>query len=210
VTSLTKSRSSNVSWLKTTVAALGAASLAGVCVVAPLSASTEASAEVVPLAQGEVMNQKLMAEATAESDFTLPSVSVSEIPKKKEEPKKDDEDQADEEEPEDDGDSSAPATGTPDPGSAQEAAQKYVGSGKEFDCLVALWDRESSWNVYAQNAGSGAYGIPQALPGNKMADAGSDWKTNADTQIRWGLGYIKDRYGSPCAAWGHSNANGWY
>ncbi len=103
-----------------------------------------------------------------------------------------------------------PAAGTPDPGSAQAIAFTYVGPGEEFDCLVALWNRESHWNVFAYNAGSGAYGIPQALPGNKMASAGDDWETNPDTQIRWGLGYINGRYGSPCGAWAHSQSVGWY
>ena len=80
----------------------------------------------------------------------------------------------------------------------------------QFGCLVSLWDRESGWNVYAQNPSSGAYGIPQALPGSKMGTAGSDWQTNAATQIAWGLGYIADRYGSPCGAWSHSESAGWY
>ena len=73
-----------------------------------------------------------------------------------------------------------------------------------------LWTRESNWNVYADNPSSSAYGIPQALPGSKMASAGPDWENNAVTQIKWGLGYIQDRYGSPCAAWGHSESHGFY
>jgi hypothetical protein len=73
-----------------------------------------------------------------------------------------------------------------------------------------MWNRESSWNVSAQNPSSGAYGIPQALPGDKMASVASDWRTNPATQIKWGLGYIKDRYGSPSAAWTFWQANGWY
>src|SRR5690606_41994715 len=80
----------------------------------------------------------------------------------------------------------------------------------EFDCLVALWNKESHWNVYAHNVRSGAYGIPQALPGDKMATVGADWATNPVTQITWGLGYISGRYGTPCGAWGHSQAKGWY
>lgn len=80
----------------------------------------------------------------------------------------------------------------------------------QFGCLLTLWNRESHWNPYAQNSSSGAYGIPQALPGSKMASAGSDWQTNPETQIRWGLGYIANRYGSPCGALGHSNSVGWY
>jgi hypothetical protein len=83
-------------------------------------------------------------------------------------------------------------------------------SGSQFGCLVSLWNRESHWQINAANPSSGAYGIPQALPGSKMASAGPDWRTNAETQIKWGLGYIQDRYGSPCGAWGHSLAHGWY
>ncbi len=83
-------------------------------------------------------------------------------------------------------------------------------SAGQFSCLDPLWTRESGWNPYASNAGSGAYGIPQALPGSKMASAGADWQTNPATQIRWGLGYIQATYGSPCGAWGHEQGYGWY
>lgn len=108
----------------------------------------------------------------------------------------------------------APRAAAPSPGSAQAIARDMVlargwGEG-EFNCLVSLWNKESGWNVYAQNPSSGAYGIPQALPGNKMASAGGDWQTNAATQIEWGLGYISGRYGTPCGAWGHSQNVGWY
>ena len=108
----------------------------------------------------------------------------------------------------------APAVAPPTPsGSAQQIAMgmlaSYGWSSSQFSCLDPLWQRESGWNVYAGNA-DGAYGIPQALPGSKMATAGPDWQTNAATQIRWGLGYIQSRYGSPCAAWAHSQATGWY
>jgi hypothetical protein len=83
-------------------------------------------------------------------------------------------------------------------------------TGSEWQCLDNLWTRESHWNYQASNASSGAYGIPQSLPGSKMASAGSDWKTNPVTQIKWGLGYIADRYGTPCKAWSHSESTGWY
>ncbi|MGH8791862.1 MAG: lytic transglycosylase domain-containing protein [Stackebrandtia sp.] len=86
-------------------------------------------------------------------------------------------------------------------------------NGFELDqmpCLEPLWDKESGWNEQASNGGSGAYGIPQALPGDKMASHGSDWETNPATQIAWGLDYISGRYGDPCSAWEHSEANGWY
>lgn len=109
---------------------------------------------------------------------------------------------------------SAPAVGVPDPGTAQaiayEMIQGYGWGDDQFSCLVALWNRESHWNVYAHNSSSGAYGIPQALPGSKMASAGADWETNPATQIAWGLGYIAGRYGSPCGAWAHSEDVGWY
>jgi hypothetical protein len=79
----------------------------------------------------------------------------------------------------------------------------------QYDCLVALWNRESGWRYNAYNASSGAYGIPQSLPGSKMASAGADWETNPATQITWGLNYI-GRYGNPCGAWAHSESSGWY
>lgn len=108
----------------------------------------------------------------------------------------------------------APAVGSPDPGSAQAIAYDMVlargWDQAQYECLVALWNRESRWNVYAHNGSSGAYGIPQALPGSKMASAGADWETNPVTQITWGLGYIEGRYGTPCGAWEHSQRKGWY
>lgn len=101
-----------------------------------------------------------------------------------------------------------------DPGSARAVAKAKVadrGWGSEqFQCLDKLWQKESGWNVSAANPTSSAYGIPQALPGSKMASAGADWETNAATQIEWGLGYITDRYGTPCDAWAHSVSVGWY
>lgn len=83
-------------------------------------------------------------------------------------------------------------------------------SSDQFSCLDSLYMSESGWRVNADNPSSSAYGIPQALPGSKMATAGSDWATNPVTQIRWGLGYIQDRYGSPCSAWGFKQSNNWY
>ncbi|HET6480065.1 MAG TPA: lytic transglycosylase domain-containing protein [Actinoplanes sp.] len=80
----------------------------------------------------------------------------------------------------------------------------------QFSCLEKLWKKESGWNHKATNRSSGAYGIPQALPGSKMASSGGDWKTNPATQIDWGLGYIEGRYDTPCGAWGHSQDVGWY
>ena len=99
-------------------------------------------------------------------------------------------------------------------GSPQRIAEAMLGSfgwsSSQFSCLDPLWAHESGWSVTAYNAGSGAYGIPQALPGSRMASAGPDWQTSAATQIRWGLGYIKGTYGSPCGAWDHEQATGWY
>jgi hypothetical protein len=99
-------------------------------------------------------------------------------------------------------------------GSPQQIATGMLGSYgwslSQFGCLLPLWNEESGWNPYASNPGSGAYGIPQALPGDKMASAGADWQTNPATQIRWGLGYIQGVYGDPCGAWAHEQAYGWY
>lgn len=86
----------------------------------------------------------------------------------------------------------------------------YGWSSAQFAALDNLWTRESNWSVTATNGSSGAYGIPQSLPGNKMASMGSDWRTNPVTQIKWGLSYIKDRYGSPNQAWAHFQSRGWY
>jgi hypothetical protein len=83
-------------------------------------------------------------------------------------------------------------------------------SADQFSCLDSLWASESGWRVTADNPHSSAYGIPQALPGSKMSSAGPDWATNPVTQIRWGLGYIQDRYGSPCSAWSFKQGRGWY
>jgi uncharacterized protein YabE (DUF348 family) len=98
-------------------------------------------------------------------------------------------------------------------GSAQAIAAGMVAArgwdGNQFSCLVSLWNKESGWRTDAANP-SGAYGIPQSLPGSKMASVGADWQTNPATQITWGLNYIAGVYGTPCAAWGHSQATNWY
>ncbi|MGY1454525.1 aggregation-promoting factor C-terminal-like domain-containing protein [Streptomyces sp. SS8] len=88
-------------------------------------------------------------------------------------------------------------------------AQQIVGAG-QFQCFSNIVERESGWNYKAQNPSSGAYGLVQALPGSKMASAGADWQTNPATQIKWGLNYMNDRYGSPCGAWEFWQANHWY
>ena len=102
----------------------------------------------------------------------------------------------------------------PDPGTAQSIAFNMLPSfgfsaSGQFGCLNNIWTRESGWRYNAENA-SGAYGIPQALPGDKMASAGADWATDPTTQIRWGLGYIKSVYGSPCQAWAFWQVHDYY
>jgi len=94
-------------------------------------------------------------------------------------------------------------------GEVKEYAASLV-AADQFGCLDALFQRESGWNPTAKNRSSSAYGIPQALPGSKMASAGSDWETNPLTQVRWGVSYVNARYGSPCGAWAHSESHGWY
>jgi hypothetical protein len=91
----------------------------------------------------------------------------------------------------------------------QQWAKARVGA-TQYACLYKLWKRESGWRWNALNRSSGAYGIPQALPGSKMASAGADWKTNPITQVKWGLRYIKSRYGTPCGAWAHFVSHHWY
>lgn len=172
------------------------AAFLGVVAVAPFTTDTAMAEEYEPLKPGEKLNQQLMTEATEASAFSIERFEEEVMPAPKPAATS--------------ARGVAPAAGTPDPGSAQAIALGYVGAGSEFDCLVALWNKESRWNVFAHNKSSGAYGIPQALPGEKMASAGADWATNPDTQIRWGLGYITGRYGSPCAAWAKSQAVGWY
>ncbi|WP_410374648.1 aggregation-promoting factor C-terminal-like domain-containing protein [Clavibacter phaseoli] len=111
------------------------------------------------------------------------------------------------------GSSGGGAIAIPDPGSAKGIARSILASqgmgDDQYACLDYLWTKESGWRVNAYNP-SGAYGIPQALPGSKMASAGADWQTNPATQITWGLGYIDSRYGSPCGAKAHSVLKNWY
>lgn len=101
-----------------------------------------------------------------------------------------------------------------DPAGAQAIAAGLAAergwTGAQFDALIALWSRESGWRVNALNKSSCAYGIPQALPGNKMGTIAPDWQTNPATQIIWGLNYIQGRYGDPVSALAHSDANHWY
>ena len=98
-----------------------------------------------------------------------------------------------------------------DPRTLAKALMPLFGlSSSEFTCVDNIWNHESGWNVHADNPYSSAYGIPQALPGSKMSSAGPDWQNSAETQIKWGLNYIKERYGSACAAWSFKESHGWY
>ncbi len=98
-----------------------------------------------------------------------------------------------------------------DPQSAARVLAARRGWGQtQFSCLDSLWSKESQWRTTADNPTSSAYGIPQALPGKRMATVGPDWRTNPLTQITWGLRYIESAYGTPCAAWAHSRATNWY
>jgi hypothetical protein len=98
-----------------------------------------------------------------------------------------------------------------DPQAIAEALLPTYGfDSSQMSCLIPLWEGESGWRWNAENASSGAYGIPQSLPGSKMATVAPDWRTNPVTQIKWGLEYIKASYGSPCGAWGFKQGHGWY
>ncbi len=98
-----------------------------------------------------------------------------------------------------------------DPRTIARAMLSDFGFGDDqFSCLDSLYMSESGWNIHADNPSSSAYGIPQALPGSKMASAGPDWETNAATQIKWGLEYIKSSYGTPCGAWSFKQGHNWY
>lgn len=103
-----------------------------------------------------------------------------------------------------------PAGAVNDPAGAKAYAATRVGTGAEYTCLVQLWNKESGWRTNANNPSSGAYGIPQSLPGNKMASFGLDWQTNYRTQVNWGISYIQSSYGTMCSAWAHSVAHNWY
>jgi len=107
------------------------------------------------------------------------------------------------------------SSGTDTPDNNKALAQQMMGTfdtswNGQFPDLDKLWTQESSWKTTIENQSSGAYGIPQSLPGDKMAAAGADWKTNPATQILWGLSYIKKTYQSPAKAWAHEQSNNWY
>ena len=199
---------SSKSWFKVAIAAVSAAAVAGVVVTAPLSVP-QAAADPEAYKQQPWIDQELLAANSEGSTFDLESLQVNKI-EVVEEKKAEPETATESATGQTVRTASAPPVGEPDPGSAQAVARGYVTDGNEYACLVKLWNRESNWNVYAHNASSGAYGIPQSLPGSKMASEGADWQTNPDTQIRWGLKYIAGRYGTPCSALAHSDSRGWY
>ncbi|WP_330293906.1 transglycosylase SLT domain-containing protein [Streptomyces sp. NBC_00576] len=104
----------------------------------------------------------------------------------------------------------ADAATTASASDARAIAHKLIPNDAQFNAFSKIVEHESGWNVNAMNASSGAYGLVQALPGSKMASAGSDWKSNASTQIKWGLKYMNERYGSPVGAWNFWQAHNWY
>ncbi|MFI5679486.1 aggregation-promoting factor C-terminal-like domain-containing protein [Streptomyces cellulosae] len=93
---------------------------------------------------------------------------------------------------------------------AKSVAHRLIPNAAQYKAFSKIVEHESGWNITARNSFSGAYGLVQALPGSKMASAGSDWKTNPATQIKWGLNYMNSRYGSPVGAWAFWQAHGWY
>ncbi|UEL29192.1 hypothetical protein [Pseudarthrobacter sp. L1SW] len=108
----------------------------------------------------------------------------------------------------------APVVAVNDPAGAQAYAAgqlaSYGWAPDQMQCLQTLWTKESDWTTTATNPSSGAYGIVQSLPAEKMASAGADYLTNYRTQINWGLDYIQERYQSPCGALNFHYANNWY
>ncbi|WP_281267431.1 hypothetical protein [Curtobacterium sp. 9128] len=144
------------------------------------TAATEQQYEVGQAVAAQAAAQAAAAQAAAEAATTTPSTGTS-----------------------------YPSTSgvTVDPAAAKAYARSVLGNygwgDDQYGCLVSLWTQESGWRANALNSSSGAYGIPQALPASKLGAAGADWRTNANTQINWGLAYIKGRYGTPCGAWNH-------
>ncbi|GAA1988401.1 hypothetical protein GCM10009718_27450 [Isoptericola halotolerans] len=163
--------------------------------------------EITTVDGEEVSNKKIASMVTAEPVTEVLVQGTKERPEPEPEP-----------EPEtasgSSSESSADSSSTSYSGSNREIGQRMAAdrgwTGSQWTCLENLWTKESNWSHTVANPSSGAYGIPQSLPGNKMAAAGADWQTNPATQITWGLDYIAGRYGTPCGAWGHSQANNWY
>ena len=185
-----------------------------VSIVEPYSGAYATTPETLVPAAQQLEAQSLTVDGDHEVEAKRDGFKVVELPKPKPKPKVEAAPAAEAGGAAGAAPAPAPVAGPVDPGSAQAIARDMVlargwGEG-EFNCLVSLWNKESGWNYRATNPSSGAYGIPQALPGNKMASAGADWATNPATQISWGLGYITSRYGTPCGAYGHSQSVGWY
>ena len=190
-----------------TAAATTVAVVAGALIVItgrPQSFSDPLGTAIAQLSAGKAgasliqERQRVILEDAATQSFTITSVPKLSVPA-----------------PPSTGNSAAPPAGPPpNPSSAQGIAYNMLASfgfgTDQWSCLDSLWNRESGWRYNATNATSGAYGIPQALPGSKMATAGADWLTNPATQIKWGLGYIQGRYGTPCGAWNSELVNGFY
>lgn len=103
-----------------------------------------------------------------------------------------------------------PGTTRPREIARQIMRNRHGWGADQFDCYDRLIKSESQWQVDATNPSSGAYGIPQSLPADKMASVAHDWRTNPATQIIWGLGYVEDVYGTPCSAWSFKQGNNWY
>jgi len=190
-----------------TAAATTVAVVAGALIVItsrPQSFSDPLGAAIAQLSAGKAgasliqERQKVILEDAATQSFTVTSTPKLSTPPP----------------PASTGFSAPPPEPPPNPSSAQGIAYNMLASfgfsTSQWSCLDQLWNRESGWRYNATNATSGAYGIPQALPGSKMATAGADWLTNPATQIKWGLGYIQSRYGTPCGAWNFELANGFY
>ena len=168
-------------------------------------AAAERAAAEQAAAEQAAAEEQVQAEARAESQAASRSAARQPAPEPTQEPAPQPTQQP------------APQQPAPQPvssGDARSIARSMLSSygwgDDQWGCLESLWMKESGWNHTAMNPSSGAYGIPQSLPGSKMASAGADWQTNPATQIAWGLGYISERYGSPCNAWAHSQAVNWY
>jgi hypothetical protein len=186
-----------------------------VTVAAPNIGASSASPFAGTFDEGEVGQQNLEISAAAAAVVTRDEYSVKEAPKPVPvlvpaavAPT------ASEKSASEDSGCPDPNAAVADPSTAQAVALDLAAArgwtGPQYDALIALWSRESGWRVNALNSSSCAYGIPQALPGSKMASAGADWLTNPATQITWGLDYIQGRYGDPIGALAHSDANHWY
>ncbi|ROO82809.1 hypothetical protein EDD29_0293 [Actinocorallia herbida] len=171
----------------------------GTTAVATLAPKDEVAPESTPLSAEEQKKALKDRAIAAAAEDTVPSLKTKTVPTP---------------EPTDPAEATAGAGPAVSPGTAQAIAKGMLkGYGwdpkTQFGCLYNLWNKESGWRTTAGSV-NGPYGIPQANPGTKMASAGPKWQTDAATQIKWGFGYIKGRYSTPCGAWSHFLANHWY